>query len=471
MDQTFNNLRLLVVGDVMLDRYWSGPTNRTSPEAPVPIVDIQEFDDRPGAAANVAMNVAALSAKCNLIGVIGADDQGQIINAKLAENNIKTDFMHANQTITKLRVLSQHQQLIRLDFNTEYHSLDHAKLLQSFKASLDNVDAIIFSDYAKGTLTCLPEMLAIAKQKNIKTFVSPVGESPENLTAATGVIINRDYLYKHSADQNLDLETQARELFARINCQAILLTLGEQGMYLITPEQTNKIPAATRSSLYDNTGVKDTVTAMLTLGFCKFNDWYIAGYLASLAASVAVNKIGTVTVSSAELAQAFTQKQNNLLDTGVVSAQQCQHLVSMAKQCGEKVVMTNGCFDLLHAGHVAFLKAAKTYGDRLIVAINDDASIKRLKGEDRPRVPLATRMRLLAELKFVDWVISFSEDTPNNLITLLQPAALVKGGDYSINEVVGAELVLEYGGEIHVIDHDFIECSTTNIISKIEETN
>lgn len=476
MEKTFNiklpnfsQCHILVVGDVMLDRYWYGDTSRISPEAPVPVVHVKQREDRPGGAANVALNVRTLGAKVTLIGAVGHDSAGQELELQLKNAGIHCLFQKLNaiSTITKLRVISRHQQLVRLDFEQPMFT-ETKELLNSFKKSLQGVHGIIFSDYHKGALAHIQEMMACAQQANIPTFVDPKSADFSIYQGATVITPNLKEFQTAVGEcaNEKDLLEKGRELIKTYEFNAVLITKGEHGMSLIE-KGTSEVHLPTRAQeVFDVTGAGDTVIATLAAANVSGCSLVEAMYLANTAAGIAVSKLGVATVSIPEL-RAVLHRERSALD-GVMTEGDLLVLVAEAKAQGKKIVMTNGCFDILHAGHVHYLEQAKQWGDYLIVAVNDDASVKRLKGSSRPFNPLETRMAVLAGLAAVDWVVSFSEDTPERLISTVLPDVLVKGGDYKVEEIAGNKAVLANGGRVEILG--FVEgLSTSKLINKIQK--
>lgn len=472
MKYHFDKASVLVVGDVMLDRSWYGTTERTSPEAPVPIVNIQDLDDRPGGAGNAALNITALEGKCTLIAIVGEDESGQKLERLLEHYGVESQLRHSPQyqTITKLRVLSQQQQLIRLDFECHYADFPKQKLLAAYREHIEKNAVIILSDYNKGTLCDISLLIQMAKEQNKMVLVDPGGDFNryQNATIITPNLKEFKAFVGDCPNEEI-LTEKAHQLILQLNLNALLLTRGENGMTLF---QLNEKPLhlpSPNKEIYDVTGAGDTVIAVLGLALAANYDLHTACRLANTAAGLVVNKLGASTVSVQELNKGMQQRRMNMdIPKGLVSLSDLNNAVDCARALGDKIVMTNGCFDLLHAGHVDFLIEAKKRGDRLFVAINDDNSIRRIKGESRPILPLHTRAKMLGALAAVDWVVAFSEDTPHEVIKTIKPDLLVKGGDYDVSQVVGAEVVYEYGGEVQVVPHDFMECSTTNIIEKIK---
>lgn len=466
----FDATRILVVGDVMLDRYWHGDTSRISPEAPVPVVKINNMEDSPGGAANVALNIAALGAACNLTGVIGDDAAGQSLHQALASAGIECDFhlSGSNPTITKLRVLSHHQQLIRLDFEENFSGADSENLNSKISALLNNVDLVIFSDYKKGSLSDIKSFISLVKAAGVPILVDPKGDDftkYKGVTLLTPNLHEFEFIVGPCASEE-ELVSKAQGLIKELDLQALLVTRGEHGMSLIRPDEAElHFPARSRD-VFDVTGAGDTVISVLAASLGAGKPLPEAVALANIAAGIAVSKVGTVAVSGPELRREVQKDSDS--GRGVMSREQLSQVIADAKANGEKVVFTNGCFDIIHAGHVGYLQDAKQQGDRLIVALNDDLSVKRLKGEGRPINPIERRMAVVAGLEAVDWVVSFDEDTPIPLLEEFKPDVLVKGGDYAISEVVGGEIVQAYGGDIKVLA--FLDnCSTTGIVEKIQK--
>lgn len=464
----FKNTKILVVGDLMLDYYWSGETTRVSPEAPVPIVKVSKKEGRAGGAGNVALNIASLAAHVILLGIVGDDNEATELQEILEENDVQCDFIKSQHTPTtcKLRVVAQHQQLIRLDFEEPLVDFDYAELLTHYKQALAKVDVVIFSDYAKGVLTQIPELLQLANEQGVKSLVDPKGKDFSRYQGATLMTPNRSEFMAvvGSCRNNTDIIKKGQALLAKYNIQALLVTLSEHGMALIEKSDAYFLPTHARE-VFDVTGAGDTVIANMALGIASGLDLQHAMHLANMAAGIVVGKFGTSTVSSHELKRALYGDIENT--RGVVTEIELQKEIDFAQKSGEKVVMTNGCFDILHAGHVAYLEQAKLLGDRLVVAINSDESVKELKGDTRPINKLSDRMTIIAALGCVDWVIPFYEQTPERIYHTFLPNILVKGGDYKPDDVVGAKAVIQAGGCVKILD--FVDGkSTTTTIERIK---
>ncbi|MFC0140648.1 bifunctional D-glycero-beta-D-manno-heptose-7-phosphate kinase/D-glycero-beta-D-manno-heptose 1-phosphate adenylyltransferase HldE [Erwinia mallotivora] len=465
----FNRAGVLVVGDVMLDRYWYGPTSRISPEAPVPVVKVDNVEERPGGAANVAMNIASLGAQSRLVGLTGVDDAARALNHTLSGVNVQCDFVAVttHPTITKLRVLSRNQQLIRLDFEEGFEGVDVGPLHQRIRQALPQAGALVLSDYAKGALASVETIIRIAREANVPVLVDPKGTDFERYRGATILTPNLSEFEAvvGKCKDDTDLVARGMALMQQFELSALLVTRSENGMTLLQPGQEPFHLPTQAQEVYDVTGAGDTVIGVLAAALAAGNSLEESCFLANAAAGVVVGKLGTSTVSPVELENAIRARPES--GFGVMSENQLQEAVALARRRGEKVVMTNGCFDILHAGHVSYLANARKLGDRLIVAVNSDESTKRLKGESRPVNPLVNRMIVLGALEAVDWVVAFEEDTPQRLIAEILPDLLVKGGDYKPEDIAGSKEVWANGGDVRVLNFED-GISTTNIIKAIK---
>lgn len=449
----YKGRRILVAGDVMLDRYWFGPTLRISPEAPVPVVRVETSDERPGGAANVAVNLATLGVTTTLLGATGADEAGERLAALLAARGVGCRFTKAQnlRTITKLRVLSRNQQLLRLDVEEPPAAEAGAGVRDLYAEALPGHDVVVLSDYAKGALAHAPALIEAARRAGIPVLVDPKGTAFARYRGATALTPNLsefEAVVGHCTDDAMLVERGAT-LRAALDLEFLLVTRSERGMTLIPRAgQALHLPAEARE-VYDVTGAGDTVIAVLAAGLAAGAPPADAAAVANLAAGLVVRKLGVAHVTRAELQRALHQR--GIGGRGVLTREQAREVVREARSKGERIVMTNGCFDILHAGHVAYLEEAKQLGERLLVAVNDDASVRRLKGDGRPVNTLEDRMAVLTGLAAVDWVVPFSEDTPADLIAELLPDVLVKGGDYRPEEIAGAPAVLANGGDVRVL--------------------
>lgn len=464
----FSKAKLLVVGDVMLDQYWEGQANRISPEAPVPVVKIASDQARPGGAANVAMNIAALDAQVTLMGVVGEDTAGDTLDQALANAGVARHWVYAaSGTICKLRVLSHHQQLIRMDFEHPVPDTCAQQLADWVAQTVAQYDVLVLSDYAKGALAHVSKMIDSARCAGVAVMVDPKGASFKPYRGATLVKPNQSE-FEHmvgGCDNEQAFIAQGQRLCRALDIQAMLITRSEHGMALVQAAQPPIKLQSRAQEVFDVTGAGDTVMATLATAFASGMSWVQSVRLANEAAGLVVKKVGTSTVTRHEL-QAQWQKQLQHEHAATLTQAQVVERVRTAQQHGETVVFTNGCFDLLHAGHVRYLQEAAKLGDRLVIGVNADASVQRLKGPSRPVVPEAARRELLSALACVDWVVAFTEDTPERLICALKPDVLVKGGDYEPAQIAGADCVKAAGGQVKVLSF-WTGYSTTELLETI----
>jgi D-beta-D-heptose 7-phosphate kinase/D-beta-D-heptose 1-phosphate adenosyltransferase len=465
----FSETHVVVVGDVMLDRYLFGSTERISPEAPVPVVHVQEIDDRPGGAANVAVNLSSLGASTRLVGVVGKDDAADSLRRILEGRDIHCDFHTVDDrpTITKTRVQSRGQQLIRLD-QENAAALSGGEVVKILQQSIKKAGAVVLSDYDKGALTDIQKMIAVCREAGVPVLVDPKGHDFEKYRGASVMTPNQtefEAVVGHCESDD-ELVSRARRMREDLNLDALLVTRSEKGMLLIEAGMEPVFLSTQAREVYDVTGAGDTVIAALAGAVASGQDLASAASLANLAAGLVVRKIGVSTVTPGEISMSLHQRGQG--GRGLVDRDELKLLVGESRDRGERVIMTNGCFDVLHAGHVAYLEEAKNLGDRLIVALNDDASVRRLKGESRPVNELEDRLLVLAGLAAVDWVVPFSSDTPAKLIAEVLPDVLVKGGDYKADEIAGAKDVLQNGGEVRVLAFRDGQ-SSSRIIDKLSD--
>ena len=451
----------------MLDQYLFGATSRISPEAPVPVVHIQRTDDRPGGAANVAVNLASLGTSTCLIGVVGKDAAADTLEKILREQGIRCEFSRVadRPTTTKTRVQSRGQQLIRLD-QEHVAALGDGALLGALGKAIGKAGAVVLSDYGKGALTDVGNMIALCRKAGVPALVDPKGTDFGKYRGASLITPNQTEFeaVAGASSSDEDFVQRGRRLIEELDLDALLVTRSEKGMLLIEAGADPLFLSTQAHEVYDVTGAGDTVIATIAGAMASGQDLSSAAALANVAASLVVRKIGVATVTPSEIRVALHRRGQG--GRGLVERQELLDMVSEARSRDERIVMTNGCFDLLHAGHVAYLEEAKSHGDRLVVAVNDDDSVRRLKGEPRPINPLEDRMLVLAGLAAVDWVVPFAEDTPAALIADVLPDVLVKGGDYRPEEIAGGKEVLKNGGEVHVLAYRGGR-STTQIIDKL----
>lgn len=436
----------------MLDRYLFGSTGRISPEAPVPVVHVHETDDRPGGAANVAVNLAALGVSTSLVGVVGKDAAADSLEAIMGNRGIECSFTRADDrpTITKTRVQSRGQQLIRLD-EERASAMPGEAMVEALRGATNGAGAVVLSDYGKGALSEVTAMIAACRDAGVPVLVDPKGTDFEKYRGASLMTPNQTEFeaVAGKSDSDEDLVERARAMMDELQLDALLVTRSEKGMLLVETGAEPLFLSTQAREVYDVTGAGDTVIATLAAALGSGQNLASAAALANIAAGLVVRKIGVATVTPGEISAALHQRGQG--GRGLVDLDTLLALVDESRGRNERVIMTNGCFDVLHAGHVAYLEEAKSLGDRLIVAVNDDDSVRRLKGESRPINALEDRLLVLAGLAAVDWVVPFEEDTPSRLIEALLPDVLVKGGDYQPEEIVGAREVLQNGGEVRVL--------------------
>jgi D-beta-D-heptose 7-phosphate kinase / D-beta-D-heptose 1-phosphate adenosyltransferase len=457
----------LVIGDVMLDRYLIGSVGRISPEAPVPIVLLNTQNERAGGAANVAANLALLGIKTHLIGCVGDDAEAKSLSKLIAESGIENNC----PTIAKTRVVSGHQQMLRIDQESSavFTEAEIDALQANILAALRHAPKmVILSDYAKGLLSehVCQQIIMQCKAQNIPVLVDPKGRDYSKYAGATALTPNKKETAEacDTTTHDPDLINKASALKNCLNLQFLAVTRGEEGITLIDDE-THHIAAAAKQ-VFDVSGAGDTVIATLAAGMMNGLSPLESLQLANIAAGVVVGKVGTVPISQHDLLEALTDQQSNVQAHKICDLAQLKSKVEAWKNAKQKIVFTNGCFDLLHAGHVTYLEAAKKRGDKLILGLNTDRSVSAIKGPTRPVVNESDRARVLAALESVDAVILFDEDTPLNLINAIKPNVIAKGSDYSASQVVGGREVESWGGEIALID--LVEGrSTSNIIKKM----
>ncbi len=471
----FFGCSIVVAGDVMLDIYHWGEVDRISPEAPVPVVRVRKKTYTLGGAGNVALNLAGLGCAVSLVGVRGDDIAGSMVSKLLAEKGIedKVAVMPDFPTTTKTRVVGQGQQLLRLDEEVlQQLSADvEEKLLADFESLLGEAAAVILSDYNKGIFSGgLTEVfIARCAAAGVPLFVDPKGEDWSRYAHATCVTPNRREFQQVCRTASMDpalFEEQGRQLLQRFDLGYLLVTRGGAGMSLFGKDiATQHFPAEARE-VFDVSGAGDTVVSVAAAAFGCGLAMEDSARLANHAAGIVVEKVGTSPVSLLELEAALRLKRSRQGDK-LFDREEAVTLVRLWQKRGQRVVFTNGCFDLLHTGHVKLLHAAAKEGDKLVVGINSDESVQRLKGPGRPVLPEKERAAMLSAIGGVDMVVLFTEDTPRELIAAVKPEVLVKGGDYTPETVVGGDIVKEYGGRVCLVPlkEGF---STTNIINSVK---
>jgi D-beta-D-heptose 7-phosphate kinase/D-beta-D-heptose 1-phosphate adenosyltransferase len=477
IEHSWATKRMLAVGDVMLDKYIWGEVGRISPEAPVPVVRVTYESTRPGGVANVAMNMALLGAQTRVIGFAGGDENQRLLEANLRASGVTPEFIVSSgfPTIVKTRVLGGQQQMLRLDRERSdpRPQEDYDRLVACVLARLPECDAVVLSDYAKGSFS--PEvcqtLIQAARELRIPVLVDP--KSPDftryrgatticpNLAEISAATRDRGWVCGHDFEEPLAAaETMVREL----DLDFLAVTLSEKGIALVRPGKVFTAPAVARQ-VFDVSGAGDTVIAVLALCLASQVPPETAIELANVAAGIVVGKVGTVPVERHELLAALNPESALRAENKVVTWRELASRVALWKANGERVAFTNGCFDLLHIGHITLLEQARRYGDRLIVAVNSDASVRALKGPSRPIVGERERVGVLSALAAIDAVAVFDEPTPLELILAVKPDVIVKGGDYKMDTVVGAKEVESWGGQVRIIP--LVEgYSTTRLIQK-----
>jgi D-beta-D-heptose 7-phosphate kinase/D-beta-D-heptose 1-phosphate adenosyltransferase len=473
IEQEWEHKRLLVVGDVMLDKYIWGEVGRISPEAPVPVVRSSHHSEQPGGAANVAMNLSRLGAQTTVIGFTGGDENERLLAENLRSNGITPEFVVSDgfPTITKTRILGGRQQMLRLDTERlgARQPPDYDRLIACVLAHLPGSHAVVLSDYAKGVLTAevCQQVILAARKLGIPVLVDPKSADFSRYRGATTICPNLGELSSAAQLDTQDLKAlldAAEAMVSAFDLAFITATLSEKGIALVRPGDRVMAPAVARQ-VFDVSGAGDTVIAVLALCLASGLDLEIGVQLANVAAGIVVGKVGTVPVEKFELLAALAPQIALHAEDKVITRQELVSRVALWKANGERVVFTNGCFDLLHIGHITVLEQARRFGDRLIVAINSDASVRALKGPSRPIVGERERGRVLAALAAVDAVVVFDEPTPLEVIVATRPDVIVKGGDYGTETVVGAPEVQSWGGQVKIVP--LVEgFSTTRLIEK-----
>jgi len=449
---------VLVLGDSMLDRATWGVVERVSPEAPVPVVRLERRSEAPGGAANVAVNLASFGLGVRLLGAVGDDPAGARLRATLEDRGVDCAglaVLSDRPTTTKQRIFGQQRQLLRIDEESTapWPAGARRELVEGLEAAIAaGPRAVVISDYAKG---CVDEAVArdtirLARRAGVPVLVDPKRADFTPWAGATLVKPNRAELTRATGlgePTRPALEAAASELIRSLELEAIVLTLGAEGMSLVQPDGCGAFPATARE-VFDVTGAGDTAMATITAGLVLGLSLAQATWLANRASGLAVERLGVAVLERAELRALCEDVDPDRSHEAVADLEQARRAVERWRHAGERVVFTNGCFDLLHPGHLELLQRAAAAGDRLVVGLNSDASVRRLKGPTRPLQGQGDRARLLAALQQVDLVVIFEEDTPLVLIERLRPQVLVKGADYQEHEIVGAEQVRSWGGEV-----------------------
>jgi D-beta-D-heptose 7-phosphate kinase/D-beta-D-heptose 1-phosphate adenosyltransferase len=477
--ERFCRLRVIVIGDIMLDRYIRGEVKRISPEAPVPVLKVSEERLLPGGAANVARNLKSLGASVELFGVTGEDIEGKELLELIKQEGIDTGNIIVDPerpTTTKTRLIAESQQITRVDREEVKPIPDRVmdKLITAISESFkkDKPHGVIISDYGKGVIRkeLSQAVIQLARRNGVFVAVDPKGKDFSKYRGTNAITPNQretEEVCGFPIKDESDLKRAVEILVKQTETNGILITRGKQGIsfYVVGNESQVKTIPSDAKEVFDVTGAGDTVVSTFTLAYLSSGSWEDSVRIANTAAGIVVGRLGAATVSSEELLEHLNNRytyQRKILrrDTLLLTA-------SQLKSAGKKIVFTNGCFDLFHTGHLHLLEEAKKLGDVLIVAINSDQSVKRLKGAQRPIFDENERAKIIAALGFVDYVVVFEEDTPFELIEELKPDIIVKGGDYTVERVVGRDIVESHGGRVHIIP--LLEgVSTSSLIEKIK---
>jgi D-beta-D-heptose 7-phosphate kinase/D-beta-D-heptose 1-phosphate adenosyltransferase len=474
----FSQLKVLVIGDIMLDRYIHGDVDRISPEAPVPVLRHAQRYERAGGAANVAMNLAGLGCQTFLSGFWGNDIEQAELHTILERAGVDTLGVVSSTlpTISKTRIVGRNQQLLRLDIESRDAppEIESRRLIDRATELVTKVHAVILSDYAKGALSTqlCAAVIHAARTAKIPILADPKTPDFSKYTGATTVCPNLGELSLAtgvSAHQTNAILTAAQALVGKHDFQFLTVTMSEKGITLLRPDSKYHSPARARE-VFDVSGAGDTVIATLAACLAGGLKAETAVELANLAAGIVVGKIGTVPIARHELVASLTPSSGITAGEKILDLEHIKMRVAEWRASGETIVFTNGCFDLLHVGHITLLEDCRRFGSKLVLGLNADASVCRLKGSSRPIVGERERARVMAALASVDAVVLFEEDTPLELIRALRPNVLVKGGDYTLETVVGHEDVIAAGGRIEIIPT--VEgFSTSNIVKKLTAAN
>lgn len=484
MMMDFSNITILCIGDVMLDRFYYGDVERISPEAPVPVLRLNHTKEMLGGAGNVTNNILSLGGKPILIGLLGEDNYAAVICDLLNKKEVDSKYLvcsNKRPTICKSRFIAANQQVIRADHESQrpIHDEEIKRLIKSIDQALPHANAIVLSDYGKGVCcdAVVRHTINKARDAGIPIFVDPKSNDFSHYQYATCITPNLKEASEavgRPLKSDEEIEIAAKELLNITQGEAILITRSEKGMTLVERDKPTKTIPSRAREIFDVSGAGDTVIATLSLGVASGLSISESMQLANAAAGVVVAKIGTATASLsevlAELEAQFIDDASDVIKPNILTHDQIYNQVTQWKKRKLVVGFTNGCFDILHPGHVTLLKNAKLHCDKLIVALNTDQSIRRLKGKERPINNLNARAQIIAALRYVDAVTAFDEDTPLKLVEALRPNVLIKGGDYQGKEVVGSEIVQKEGGRVILADLQ-IGFSTTNMIERIRQSN
>jgi len=459
--KVFSSLKVLVAGDFMLDEYLWGKVERISPEAPVAVVDVQRETRTLGGAGNVVNNLVALGARVAVLGLVGDDNPGRLLREELLRLGVSPEGLFADperRTSRKTRVMAVSQQVVRIDRETRTPappSYDNAAL-DFLEARLDGIQAVVLSDYGKGALSpaFLKEAISMARARKLPVVVDPKGPDYSRYSGASVITPNRkeaELAAGRSLERREDLIEAGHRMRRDLSLKGLLITLGSEGMAWF-PSQGPEvhIPALARE-VFDVSGAGDTVAAVMALGLAAWpDDPLTAASLANIAAGVVVGKVGTAPIFRAELERELGRRGTRL-EEKIATLEELSLRVSYLQSQGKKVVFTNGCFDLLHGGHIKFLEESRALGDLLVVAVDTDASVRRVKGEGRPVIGEGQRLRILAALEAADYVTLFTGEQLPEILKRLKPDILTKGSNYPEAQVAGREIVQAYGGQVRLL--------------------
>jgi D-beta-D-heptose 7-phosphate kinase/D-beta-D-heptose 1-phosphate adenosyltransferase len=467
--------RVLLVGDMILDRYLHGETRRISPEAPIPVMASTHQELRLGGCGNVAANLSALGAEVSCVALVGDDPAAEHIRAKLGEAGCRIDCLVVDvdrPTIRKTRIVAQNQQLLRIDEERVLPPGEaiEAALVARIDERIDEVDIVVVSDYGKGVISDAVLERLLRTPGGPRVLVDPKGRDYSRYRGASLITPNKleaeTALGRPLGDPEA-IRDGAEELCSSLNLEAALITLGPQGMFCRVAEGGREISVPARArAVYDVTGAGDTVISVLAWSLGLGADLELAMQVATVAAGLTVQRFGVAAITRDEIRSALTEAASR--GDKVLSRETLLERLAGERQRGRRIVFTNGCFDVLHVGHLQYLQEARSYGDLLVVGVNSDASVRRLKGESRPVNACEDRMTLLAGLECVTFVTDFEEDTPEQIIQAVTPHVLVKGEDWADKGVVGREWVESHGGHV-VLARLKDGFSTTNTLARLSE--
>jgi len=475
----FDRCHILVVGDLMIDEYLWGDVDRISPEAPVQIVAVDTEDYTLGGSGNVVKNIASLGAAVSVAGVIGTGRNGQLLLQMFKDLGVHTDGIIQEPdrpTTMKTRIIASNQQVLRIDRETKQTISDATleRLAGFIENKISSVDVILISDYGKGviTKTLLSRLIASAREHNKITISDPKGLDFSKYSGVSLLTPNKKEAARASGIEIVDdttLSEAGNKILQAVDIDKLLITCGKDGMILFQRNHAPSTIYAEARQVYDVSGAGDTVLAILGLGIAAGESFEHSMALANTAAGIVVGKVGTATISRQELAAALQPSR----DSAVIKHKRLSDLPALVqelKKQGKRIVLTNGCFDLLHTGHILLFSASKQLGDVLFVAIDDDSSVKALKGPDRPVIKAKERVRIISALDTVDYVVVFSSEELESLINIIRPDILTKGSNYSSEEVIGGKLVKQLGGRVALVPITE-DISSTRIINTIKSSN